>query len=96
MSYNPALPPSMVTMGGLNGDLAKLWFYSSADTNVAGNYFSNGYTLGMRVGDYVIATDTTSPAVNFHRVTAVQAPPDPNQPNSTRYATLSTGIKIGN
>src|SRR5260221_9499815 len=97
MSYSPTTnPPSNIAGGGLtSGTLASLWFYSSADADVSGSYFSDGANRGMRVGDFVIATDTVTPQVNFHRVTAL-ATLDPVHPNLTRAATLSTGVKIGN
>ena len=56
---------------------------------MSGTYFSDGANRGMKVGDYVIATDTTSPAVNFHRITAIAAL-DPVHPNLTRAVTLSS------
>ena len=97
MAYSPATnPPANIAGGGLSsGSLASLWLYNSADSDVSGTYFSNGQTLGMHVGDFVIATDTVTPQVNFHRVTPLAAV-DPAHPGAARAATLSAGVKIGN
>ena len=63
MAYDTNNPPALKSSGV--GGVGKTFFYSSADTladvNTAG-YFSNGYDLGMRVGDKVEIYDTTTPA----------------------------------
>ena len=96
MAYTPDTnPPAAITEGGLNSTLTKLWVYVSADTNVAGAYFSDGANRGMRVNDILLHVDTTTPQTNLLRVTALAAL-DPVHPNATRSATLSTLVKIGN
>lgn len=97
MSYSPDTnPPAAITDAGFGSStFPRLWLYSSADADVSGTYFSDGQTRGMRPGDLVIATDTATPQVNFHRCTAVAAV-DPAHPGAARSATMSTGVKIGN
>jgi hypothetical protein len=80
-----------VVIGGVTYKVTGLWTL----TPVSGTYFTDGQTRGMHVGDFVIATDRTTPRVNFHRVTAL-APIDPANPTAIRSATLSAGVKIGN
>lgn len=59
MAYSTDNPPICMTQS-LKGT-HKIWFYASTDTGsdvrVSG-YFSNGYDLGMRAGDFVISVDT--------------------------------------
>jgi hypothetical protein len=70
MAYSTSNPPVPVSWGPLAGFNAnepggtnttpKLWVYSSADpiaTVQGAAYFSNGLTLGMRVGDIVFVVD---------------------------------------
>lgn len=73
MSYSTSNPPARIggTIGGNS-----LWIYSSADDDATVNgagYFTNGDALGMQVGDCVIVSDTATPKVSIHGVTAVTA-----------------------
>lgn len=64
---NPPVPVSSGPLAGFNANepgagktIPKLWVYSSADpiaTVQAAGYFTNGLTLGMRVGDIVHVID---------------------------------------
>jgi hypothetical protein len=73
MSYNTSNPPRLI-----NSDLAggtQVWAYRSTDaaaTVRVANYFTNGGSLGMRVGDLVYVTDTdASPVITtLHQVSA--------------------------
>ena len=74
MAYATTNPPSLVSQR--IGDGPALWIYSSADVDSAVNasdYFSDGIALGMRVGDHVLVTDTTSPKTSLHGVASVTA-----------------------
>lgn len=58
MSYSTSTPPRLVVQG-IGGLGPKVWAYAStadasADIDTAG-YFTNGYDLGMRAGDIVLA-----------------------------------------
>lgn len=71
MAYDTENPPNCVHQT-INGG-SKHWVYSDADSDslvqVSG-YFTNGYDLGMRAGDTLIAIDNdASPiAVTYHVV----------------------------
>jgi len=96
MSYSPSTnPPAAITMEGLDATLAKLWIYTSTDTDLSGTYFTDGQTRGMKVNDLVLGIDTTTPAVKLYRCTAVAAI-NPSSPTAVRSATLAAGYQIGN
>jgi hypothetical protein len=86
MSYSTSTPPRLITQGIVGG---KIWYYESADAiadvNTSG-YFTNGYKLGMRVGDTVIVRDTSTPTTSLCTVTDVSA--------STGVADVSNGTAI--
>jgi len=74
MAYSTSNPPVLISqdIGGSN----KTWRYNSTDAASAvdaDGYFSNGKSLGMKVGDLVIVTDTDAspPVVTTHRVVSV-------------------------
>lgn len=74
MAYSTSNPPALVAQR-VGGGGAK-WHYKSADVvgDVdAGDYFSNGHALGMKVGDEVRVEDTTTPLSTTCRVSAVTA-----------------------
>ena len=75
MAYATTNPPQKLS-GGVGGGLA-LWGYSSDDVHTdvdADDYFSNGDALGMKVGDFVMVGDTTTPfGGTLHTVRAVTA-----------------------
>lgn len=72
MSYSTSLPPTLIAeqLGGAGS----VWLYRSADDDATVNgasYFTNGVTLGMKVGDIVLVIDTTTPKGSLHFVTSV-------------------------
>lgn len=59
MAYDSANPPALVTQRVAGG--GAIWMYRSTDNAAAvnaANYFTNGYELGMKVGDTVRIIDT--------------------------------------
>lgn len=59
MAYSTSTPPMLV--GGGIGGTPRIWMYVSADANTAvdaSGYFTDGYTLGMRAGDFVWVQDS--------------------------------------
>lgn len=87
MSYSTSNPPGVAVsplVGGTQSSTqpsgpvvqrpGQTWLYVSTDTaaTVAGaGYFTNGYDLGMRVGDTLYSTKSDTNATTIHRVTAV-------------------------
>ena len=74
MAYVTSNPPVLVTQP-LNGGAGKVWVYRSDDgaaTVDGANYFTNGGSLGMSVGDlvYVIDTDASPVILTIHQVSA--------------------------
>jgi len=71
MAYAVTNPPALMSTSPLTGP-GKHWSYRSTDvaTDVdAVGYFTNGYDLGMRVGDIVWVFDTdTNDVMTIHRV----------------------------
>lgn len=74
MAYATTNPPRCIVPGVGGGP--NVWVYASADNlaavRVAG-YFSNGYDLGMRVGDIVFVQDTDDYAGGICYVNAATA-----------------------
>lgn len=76
MAYSTSAPPSLTSIAPLT-TAGQVWNYRSTDvaTDVdAADYFSNGYDLGMRVGDIMFVQDTdtgTGGTTTIHRVTVV-------------------------
>lgn len=71
MSYATSNPPRLVS-SDLTGGL-QLWHYVSTDaaaTVDGANYFTNGGSLGMKVGDLVFVKNTTSNITTLHQVSA--------------------------
>lgn len=69
--YSTSNPPAQIaqTVTGKS-----VWLYSSADDDATVNgasYFSNGVSLGMKVGDIVLVVDTATPKGSFCFVTSV-------------------------
>lgn len=87
--YSTSNPPALVAGG--TGAGPRMWFYSSVDAvttvRVTG-YFTNGYTLGMRVGDIVLVLDNDASPVtgSWCWVTDVTA--------SSGVADISDGVTI--
>lgn len=89
MAYATTNQPKLLIGAFAKG--ANIWSYSSADTTTTidnSGYITDGGHLGMKVGDTVIADDTTTPQTTAHRVISV----------STTYpgaVDLSNGTVIG-
>lgn len=74
MAYVTTNPPALVTQ--TLGGTFKRWVYVSADSIATVNtaaYISNGYALGMRVGDEVIVRDTATPTTSICSVITATA-----------------------
>ena len=72
MAYATTNPPRLVIPSIGSGP--QLWIYTSADDDATVNgagYFTDGVTLGMRVGDHVLVTDTATPKTSVHGVASV-------------------------
>ena len=91
MAYSTSEPPVLVS-GPLTG-AGKIWYHISADATAAADasgFITNGGSLGMQVGDFVIHKDSTTDATaaTMHKVITV----------STTYpgaVDLSDGVVIG-
>jgi hypothetical protein len=62
MAYSTTNPPTCWTQS-FGGQVLKEWSYKSADSiaTVAGSsYFSNGFSLGMRLGDSIVAAQIST------------------------------------
>lgn len=60
MAYSTSIPPKLIAQG-ITGQ--REWLYSSVDPSTTvddTDYFSNGYQLGMRVGDKLTSIVTSS------------------------------------
>lgn len=74
MAYATTNPPIRTSAGALDGNGPGVWVYKSADavaTVKGSNYFSNGSSLGMVVGDFVLVSDTATPLGTLTVVSAV-------------------------
>jgi len=74
MSYSTSNPPTLLVPS--IGNKPALWAYQSTHTStetLASNFFSNGAGLGMKVGDLVLVTNTTSAVPYFTGVSTVNA-----------------------
>lgn len=72
MAYAATNPPRMMVAGSIGGT-PNIWIYASADATatVDGlNYFTNGYSLGMRIHDQVLVIDTNLKISSWHYVAA--------------------------
>lgn len=72
MSYATSNPP--VLMVPAIGNFPAIWAYKSADDDASTNaasYYSDGVTLGMKVGDFVLVYDTATPKGSLHYVASV-------------------------
>jgi hypothetical protein len=59
MAYSTSTPPVLLAQGIMGGN--SLWTYASTDAATAvrvSGYIANGWELGMRAGDLVMAVDT--------------------------------------
>lgn len=74
MSYSTSNPPRLQAPSVGGGP--QKWAYSSTDDDATVNgsgYFSNGASLGMRLGDEVYVWDSTTPKGSQHYVSVVNA-----------------------
>lgn len=75
MAYVTTNPPIQMVQGV--GAAPSLWVYTSTDVHTdvnAADYFSNGSALGMKVGDVVLVSkSTTTIGTTIHYVSAVTA-----------------------
>jgi hypothetical protein len=74
MAYATSNPPVLFAQP-VGGGAGKVWVYRSTDdaaTVDGANYFTNGGTLGLTVGDimYVIDTDASPVITTLHQVSA--------------------------
>lgn len=86
MAYSTSNPPALV-MQSIAGP--RIWKYDSADAATAlrvAGYFSNGWKLGMRLNDVVIATQTGNSAVTIHTV---------NSASATGGVDVTDGLAVG-
>ena len=85
MAYETTNPPSLVSQR--IGAAGKVWMYLDGDavsTVVGASYFTNGYHLGMRVGDAVMIVNSSTGLVQVAGVTTATA--------STGYVTVTASI----
>lgn len=86
MAYSTSNPPALLTPAPMDNQIGpQIWAYKSTDaiaTVLGAAYFSNGYLLGLDVGDVVLVLDTTNTRVSMAMVTSVNT--------STGSATLGT------
>ena len=71
MAYETSNPPALISqgIGGTAG--TRIWMYVDGDASAtidALDYFTNGYDLGMKVGDNLILVDTATPLTTWHRL----------------------------
>lgn len=88
MAYSTSNPPALVSVAPLTG-AGQTWAYRSTDAATAVDavdYISNAKTLGMRVGDIVLVTDTFNLKTTSHVVAAISA---------AGAANLADGTTIG-
>lgn len=76
MAYSTSAPPVLL-MGPLTG-AGKIWYHTSADATAAADasgFITNGGSLGMVAGDFVIHKDSTTnaTAATMHKVVTVSA-----------------------
>lgn len=88
MTYSTSNPPILIAQG--IGGALKTFKYSSTDPTAtldASGYITNGYALGLRAGDQVIALDNdASPlALTSHVVSSA----------TSSTVDLSNGVDIG-
>ena len=73
MAYNTANSPGLIAQKN-GSDGAAHWVYKDADpfeTVAADGYFTNGYDLGMKVGDQMLVIDTAKNSARLAFVSSV-------------------------
>lgn len=96
MAYSTSTAPGKVAQkNGSNG--RTIWSYVSADGMVlvgAADYFSNGFDLGMQVGDIVVVTNSTTGATTVVNVTVVTTDGAASVSGATLEVTASGGVVV--
>jgi hypothetical protein len=75
MAYSTSNPPKLL-VGRFAGAGVSLWTYTHTDAAAdvdAADYFSNGDALGMKVGDFILGYDSTTPLCHIWAVITVTA-----------------------
>lgn len=76
MSYSTSNPP-VCMVPRMGGGGAALWVYTSTDVHTdvdAADYFSNGYDLGLKVGDIMFVSKSSATiGTTVHYVETVTA-----------------------
>lgn len=72
--YSTSNPPMLVTQS-INGSGPSIWAYTSVDASTVvdgANYFTNGGSLGLAIGDIMFVTDNDAspPVTTLHQVSA--------------------------
>jgi hypothetical protein len=65
----------MLVASGLGGE-GQMWFYKSTDAAASvrvSGYITNGYDLGMRAGDLVLAVDTDASPIAMQMMIVTEA-----------------------
>jgi len=73
MAYSTSLPVALVSQR-VGADGGAIWIYKSTDDlgdALAADYISDGFDLGLKVGDVVIVIDSTNTKVSSCTVTTV-------------------------
>lgn len=78
MAYAGKDQVSLVS-GSISGTNGRVWLYwndeEDADATIVGSgYFSDGYTLGMRVGDLVMAIEKPTAKYKMYQVASESDP----------------------
>lgn len=63
MAYSSTNPPVLLTPGSFGGQTTRVYGYKSTHTAAAvaaSSFFSNGYALGMRIGDFLHSVEVTT------------------------------------
>ena len=72
MAYSTSNPPSLISGGALTNSGVRVWGYKSTHTSTSisgvANFFSNGYRLGMRVGDIVHCVKNSTAATAYEHM----------------------------
>lgn len=76
MAYSTDNPPKLLVGAFNRNDGPSLWVYKDGDVAAdvdAADYFSNGDALGMKVGDFILHYETTTPLCHVWAVITVTA-----------------------
>lgn len=91
MAYSTSAPPMLLaqTIGGTT----RLWVYRTEDAATAvrvSGYFTNGYSLGMRAGDLLLAIDTNASPISQQWMVVNES----SKSGSTETVDVSDGVAI--